>query len=57
MNQHTQFHLNYTGKLSVDLFAGGGLASIGTEMATGKPVDIAINHSDDAMKLVLDLKK
>lgn len=33
----------------VDSFAGGGGASTGIEMATGKPVDIAINHDPDAI--------
>ena len=32
------------GKLFVDNFAGGGGASTGIEMATGRSVDIAINH-------------
>jgi hypothetical protein len=31
--------------LVVDLFAGGGGASIGIEAAMGRRVDIAINHS------------
>ena len=30
----------------VDSFAGGGGASTGIEMATGHPVDIAINHNE-----------
>ena len=33
----------------VDSFAGGGGASTGIEMATGRPVDIAINHDPDAI--------
>lgn len=33
----------------VDSFNGGGGASTGIEMATGKPVDIAINHDLDAI--------
>ena len=49
MPLHTQYRLNYADKISVDLFAGGGGASIGTEMATGMPVDIAINHNEDAI--------
>jgi len=28
----------------VDLFAGGGGASVGLEAALGRPVDVAINH-------------
>lgn len=33
----------------VDLFAGGGGASVGIEAALGRPVDIAINHSATAL--------
>lgn len=35
--------------LFVDNFAGGGGASTGIEMATGRPVDIAINHDESAI--------
>lgn len=35
--------------LVVDLFAGGGGASVGIEAALGRPVDIAINHSPVAL--------
>jgi DNA (cytosine-5)-methyltransferase 1 len=35
--------------LVVDLFAGGGGASVGIEAALGRPVDIAINHSAIAL--------
>lgn len=31
-------------EIIVDNFAGGGGASTGIEMATGRSVDIAINH-------------
>lgn len=51
MNLHTQYQLNYANDLRVDLFAGGGGASTGTEMATGKPVDIAVNHSENAISM------
>lgn len=51
MNLHTQYQLNYANDLRIDLFAGGGGASTGTEMATGKPVDIAVNHSDNAISM------
>jgi len=37
------------GGLVVDLFAGGGGASVGLESALGRPVDIAINHSATAL--------
>ena len=36
-------------EIAVDLFAGGGGASTGFEMATGRVMDIAINHSRDAI--------
>lgn len=36
-------------ELIVDGFAGGGGTSVGIEQATGRPVDIAINHSPLAM--------
>lgn len=35
--------------LIVDLFAGGGGASTGVEAATGRTVDVAINHSKTAL--------
>lgn len=35
----------------VDSFAGGGGASTGIEMATGHPVDIAINHDQSAIMM------
>lgn len=37
--------------LIVDNFAGGGGASCGIELATGRPVDIAINHDPDAIAM------
>lgn len=33
----------------IDSFAGGGGASTGIELATGRVVDIAINHDPDAI--------
>lgn len=41
--------INHFDEISVDLFAGGGGASTGYELATGQPVTIAINHSSDAV--------
>ena len=38
-------------EIIVDNFAGGGGASTGIEMATGKSVDIAINHDIEAIKM------
>lgn len=35
----------------VDNFAGGGGASVGYEMATGRQTDVAINHSEDALQM------
>lgn len=35
----------------VDNFSGGGGASVGIELATGRPVDIAINHDADAIAM------
>ncbi len=35
----------------IDAFAGGGGASVGIEMALGRPVDIAINHDPEAMRM------
>ena len=40
LNSQTSFF----DELIVDNFAGGGGASVGMELATSRPVDIAINH-------------
>lgn len=39
------------GEIIVDNFAGGGGASTGIEMATGRSVDIAINHDPEAIRM------
>jgi DNA (cytosine-5)-methyltransferase 1 len=39
------------GELVVDNFAGGGGASTGIRAALGRPVDIAINHSPEAIAM------
>lgn len=39
------------GELIVDNFAGGGGASTGIEIATGRSVDIAINHDPEAIRM------
>lgn len=39
------------GELIVDNFAGGGGASTGMEIATGRSVDIAINHDPEAIRM------
>lgn len=41
----------FDGELVVDNFAGGGGASTGIEAAIGRPVDIAINHSAEAIAM------
>jgi DNA (cytosine-5)-methyltransferase 1 len=38
-------------KMIVDLFAGGGGTSLGIEQALGRSPDIAVNHSDDALRM------
>ena len=38
-------------ELIIDCFAGGGGASVGIEMALGRPVDIAINHDPQAIRM------
>lgn len=42
---------NLFNELIIDNFAGGGGASVGIELATGRPVDIAINHDEDAIAM------
>jgi DNA (cytosine-5)-methyltransferase 1 len=39
------------GELVVDSFAGGGGASLGIELATGRSPDIAINHDPEAIEM------
>ena len=41
--------LNFLDEIIVDNFAGGGGGSTGMELATGRPVAIAINHDPDAI--------
>lgn len=43
--------LSYFDEIIVDNFAGGGGASTGIELATGRPVTIAINHDPAAILL------
>jgi DNA (cytosine-5)-methyltransferase 1 len=43
--------LDLGGEISVDLFAGGGGLSTAYEAATGMPVTIAVNHSDNALSM------
>lgn len=46
-----QWRGNKALELIIDNFAGGGGASTGIEMATGRSVDIAINHDPDAIAM------
>jgi DNA (cytosine-5)-methyltransferase 1 len=46
-----QFILPLADEIVVDLFAGGGGASTGIELAIGRHVDIAVNHDADAVSL------
>ena len=46
-----QFILPIADELVVDLFAGGGGASVGIEAALGRHVDIAVNHDPEAVDL------
>lgn len=45
-----QATLNFD-EITVDNFAGGGGASTGIEAALGRPVDVAINHDRDAIRM------
>ena len=47
----SQYLLGIADELVVDLFAGGGGASTGIELAIGRHVDIAINHDPEAVSL------
>ncbi len=42
---------NLLRELVIDNFAGGGGASTGMELALGFPVDIAVNHDEDAIAM------
>ena len=43
--------ISMTEEIIVDLFAGGGGASTGIEMATGRVVAVAVNHNPEAILL------
>jgi DNA (cytosine-5)-methyltransferase 1 len=53
MNRRIEITASYAlpGELVVDSFAGGGGASTGIEAALGRPVDIAVNHSAEAIAI------
>ena len=44
--------INFLEEIVVDNLAGGGGASTGIELATGRPVTIAINHDPDAILML-----
>lgn len=45
------YQWNLDTELVLDFFAGGGGASTGIEMALGRPVNIAVNHDDNAITM------
>ncbi|EEY78931.1 C-5 cytosine-specific DNA methylase [Acinetobacter calcoaceticus RUH2202] len=47
----TQFDLNFSEKIIVDFFAGGGGASTGLEMGLNRPVHVAVNHNPKAIAM------
>ncbi|OTU28358.1 multidrug DMT transporter [Acinetobacter pittii] len=47
----TQFDLNFSEKIIVDFFAGGGGASTGLEMGLNRPVYVAVNHNPKAISM------
>lgn len=47
----TQFDLNFSEKIIVDFFAGGGGASTGLEMGLNRPVHVAVNHNPKAISM------
>lgn len=49
MKRKAHSQLDFFSELLVDSFAGGGGTSTGIEEATGRPVDIAINHDRAAI--------
>jgi DNA (cytosine-5)-methyltransferase 1 len=47
----TPFYRDYSIGIIVDNFAGGGGASTGIEAATGRDIDVAINHDEEAIAM------
>ncbi len=45
------FYLDFADEIVVDLFAGGGGMSTAIERATGRFVDVAVNHNADALSM------
>lgn len=46
--------IDFFEEMIIDNFAGGGGASTGIELATGRAVDAAINHDPDAILMPPD---
>lgn len=51
MKRSPMFRLFSDDEAIVDLFAGGGGASVGIERATGRSPDVAINHDKEAISM------
>lgn len=49
--RNTQYDLNWSDAMVVDLFCGGGGASTGLEMGLRRPVDLCINHNPAAISM------
>lgn len=47
----TQYGLNFSEKIIVDFFAGGGGASTGLEMGLNRTVNVAVNHNPKAIAM------
>ncbi|ENX06536.1 DNA cytosine methyltransferase [Acinetobacter courvalinii] len=47
----TQYALDFTGKIIVDFFAGGGGASTGLEMGLNRGVYVAVNHNPKSIAM------
>ncbi|MCU4436122.1 DNA cytosine methyltransferase [Acinetobacter bereziniae] len=47
----TQFDLNFSEKIIIDFFAGGGGASTGLEMGLNRPIYAAVNHNPKALSM------
>ena len=47
----SQMALDLGNEIIVDLFAGGGGASLGIEWGLGRPVDVAVNHDPQAVAM------
>ncbi|MCY2814624.1 DNA cytosine methyltransferase, partial [Acinetobacter baumannii] len=50
----TQFDLNFSEKIIVDFFAGGGGASTGLEVGLNRPVYVAVNPNPKPISMQED---